>query len=132
MNKRILIVDQSKTIQVILSQYFMNAGHQVISCSTQEEALQILGSVRGAPDLIMLTIGVRKETCRVAIHVRGCVAYAQTHLIAMVLPEEKASIQRTLSGLNISYLVKPFRLQDVQVLCHRLFSSLDMLSKKEA
>ncbi|TMC22495.1 MAG: response regulator [Chloroflexi bacterium] len=123
MNKRVLVVDQSKTIQILLSQYFGNAGYHVISCSTQEEALQVLGSVSEAPDLIVLTIDARKEAYKVVAYVKGCEVYAQTHLVAMVLEEEKASIQKTLSGLNISYLVKPFRLQDIHMLVSSTFNA---------
>lgn len=123
MSKRVLVVDQSRTIQILLSQYFGNAGCLVISCSTQDEALQVLGSVGEVPDLIVLTIDARKEAYKVVAYVKGREAYARTHLVAMVLEEERVGIQKTLNGLNISYLVKPFRLQDIQKLVSITFNA---------
>ncbi|HJT58230.1 MAG TPA: hypothetical protein VJ761_17125 [Ktedonobacteraceae bacterium] len=113
-SKRIVVVDQSRTIQVLLRTYFGNAGHQVLTCSTPGEALRTLSSLREAPTMIFLAIDHAKEAYKVITYVKEHRAYSQTSIVVMVLAEERASIQtsilRTLSA--ISYLVKPFHIQD--------------------
>ncbi|MBV9227934.1 MAG: response regulator [Chloroflexi bacterium] len=116
MSKRILVVDPSRTIQTLLSTYFRNAGHQVLTRSTPQDALQVLATLTDAPDLIFLAIDYQKTAYQVIQYVQAHTQYAHTMCVAMVLQEEKADIQRTLKGLNVRYLVKPFPIQDALAL----------------
>lgn len=115
-SKRILVVDSSSVIQILLRNYLGNAGHHVLTRSTPQEALTVLGGLRDPPDLIFLTIDQAKEAYHVVAYVKEHEAYQQTRLVAMVLEEEKAGIQRTLSGSPIHYLVKPVHVQEALVL----------------
>src|SRR5438046_10617013 len=116
MSKRILVVDQSRIIQTLLSTCFGNAGHQVIARSTPGEALRVLAGLRDAPDIVLLAIDQKQEAYKVVEYMKVRGAYAHTRLVALVLQEEKASIQRMLNGTHVSYLVKPFHIQDALVL----------------
>lgn len=46
---------------MLLHAYFNIAGHYVITCSTQEEALQVFAVLRDVPDFIFVAIDDRKE-----------------------------------------------------------------------
>lgn len=112
MRKRILVIDQSRTIQLLLSTYFQMNGHQVIMCGTAQEGLTILAGLQEAPDVIFVNIDYQKEAYKVIEYVEANEQYANTSLVAMVLPEEQANIQRTLKERDVSYLAKPFHIQD--------------------
>ena len=118
-SRRILVVDPSRTIQILLRTYFGNAGHQVITCSAPREAIRILTGLRDAPDLIFLAIDHEKEAYKVITSVKEQRAYAHTSLVAMVLAEEKAAIERTLGTSNVHYLVKPFHIQEALALVNK-------------
>ena len=118
-SRRILVVDPSRTIQILLRTYFGNAGHQVITCSTPQEAIRILTGLRDAPDLIFLAIDHEKEAYRIITYVKESGAHTYTSLVAMVLQEEKTAIQRTLGTSNIHYLLKPFHIQQALALVNK-------------
>jgi CheY-like chemotaxis protein len=91
MSKRILIVDPSETIQILLSMHFSNAGHQVLVCSTPQEALKLLAHLEdAAPDLIFLDIDQKKEAYKVIGHLKTRIAY--THWYCGTGAERKAHI----------------------------------------
>jgi CheY-like chemotaxis protein len=129
MSKHILVVDESRTIQILLSTHFGNAGHQVIMSTTIQGALNVLAGLRDAPDLIFLAIDYEKTAYQVIQYVKEHATCAHTHLVAMVLQEEKAGIQQTLNGLNVSYLVKPFLIQDALTLVATHDSRMGMPSE---
>lgn len=116
MSKRILVVDESRTIRTLLRIYFGNAGHQVLLCSTSQEALRVLAGLQEAPDMIFIAIDYEKEAYKVIQYVKEHATYAHTGLVALVLQEEKTGIQLALSWSNVGYLVKPFAIQDVVAL----------------
>jgi CheY-like chemotaxis protein len=117
MSQRILVVERSRTIQTLLSIYFRSAGHQVLVYSTPQEALQVLADLRDAPDRIFLAIHAHEQDdYRLIQHVKAHAAYARTSLVALVLQEDLTQIQRRLRDAQVSYLVKPFRVQDALAL----------------
>ena len=112
MSKRILIIDQSRTIQTLLSTYFKNGGHQVIAQSTPQQALQVLETLRDAPDMIFLALHIdEKAAYQVIRYVKGWATYDHTELVVMVSQEDKPHIERTLTHITIHYLVKPFHIR---------------------
>ncbi|HZR39879.1 MAG TPA: response regulator [Ktedonobacteraceae bacterium] len=117
-SKRIFVIDRSRTIQIILRTHFCNAGHQVIMCSNPQEALGMLPDLPDAPDMIFLAIDDQKEACRVIDFVKK--QGADTHIVAMVIKEEQEDIQRVLKATDVSYLVKPFPIQDALTLVSAL------------
>ncbi len=101
MSKRIVVIDRSRTIQILLSNCLRKAGHQVLTRATTQEALQLLAGLPGAPDLIFLGIDYERTAYQAIQYVKEHEAYAHTRCIAMVLEEEKADIQRTLKEPNV-------------------------------
>lgn len=116
MSKRILVIDPSRTIQTLLSTYFINAGHRVVICSTMQEALNTLASLHHVPDMIFLAMDYKKEAYKVVSYLKEHEAYAMTRLVGMGDQEERAVLQRTLGESRTSYLVKPFHIQDAMAL----------------
>lgn len=110
------MIDQSQVIQVLLAMYLQMEGHAVMTCSTGREAVQVLAGLQQAPDVIFVTIDYHKEAYRVFEETQGREQYRQIRFVALVLPEEQAEIQRRLQGRNVSYLHKPFHIQDVLAL----------------
>ena len=115
-SRRILVVEPSRTIQILLRTCFENAGHQVITRKTPQEALRLLAGLQAAPDPIFLAIDYEKTAYQVIQYVQAHAQYAHTGLVALVLQEEQADIQRALKGSNVRYLVKPFLIQDALAL----------------
>ncbi|HZR38730.1 MAG TPA: response regulator [Ktedonobacteraceae bacterium] len=113
-SKRIFVIDRSRTIQIILRTHFCNAGHQVIVCNTPQEALGILPGLPNAPDMIFLAIDDQREAYKVIDVAKR--QRADTHIVAMVIKEEQEDIQRTVKTTDVSYLIKPFHIQDALAL----------------
>jgi len=101
---------------MLLHTYFSIAGHCVITCSTQEEALQVFAVVQDVPDLIFVAIEHRKEAYKLIDFMKERAIYASVRIVAMVLAAEQPSVQKALSNTTVSYLVKPFQIQDVLAL----------------
>ena len=112
MSKRILVVDRSGTIQMLLSTYFTNSGHYVIARGTPQDALRVLDALSEAPDLIFLAVHVdEKAAYQVIRYVKGWASYEQTQMVVMVSQEDQAQVQRTLAEIPVHYLLKPFHIQ---------------------
>jgi CheY-like chemotaxis protein len=116
-SKRVFVVDQSRTIQILLRQYLGNVGHQVLTCSTPQEALKAFTGLRQAPDVVFLAIDDR-EPYKLITYLKE--HYHHTRIVAMVLAEEKAAIQRTLGASQVDYLIKPFQIQGALALVSAL------------
>lgn len=95
MSRRVLVVDSSRVIRTLLQIHLQQAGHGVLVCSGSQEALQLLRTMPEAPDLVFLGVHPSlKEDYEV---VRSVSKSAHTHLIVMVLTEDKAHIQEALA-----------------------------------
>jgi DNA-binding response OmpR family regulator len=116
MSKRVMIIDPSKTIQILLSMNLQKAGHRVLAYSTPREAWQAMESMSEVPEVILLFVGYQRSGYGLIASVHASPRYAHTHLVALVLREERASIQRRLRHIPVSYLVKPFEMQEVLAL----------------
>jgi CheY-like chemotaxis protein len=114
MSKLILVVDPSSTVQAVLSTCFGNAGHRTITRSTVQEALNTLTSLYYAPDMIFLAMDQKKEAYKVIAYIKEHEAYTNTSIIGMGKQEEQAGLERTLGASRMSYLVRPFHMQDVE------------------
>ena len=115
--KCIVVIDRSKTIQIILYTSLRNAGHLVHTYNTPQEALHALTVIQDlVPDLIFICIGYEQSAYDFISYVKSQPTYGRTRLVAMVLQEEKARIQRILSWSKVSYLVKPFKVEDAVAL----------------
>lgn len=117
MGKRILIIERSRTIRTLLSTYFGNAGHHVDVYSTMQGALEGIAGPHDTPDLLFLAIYAHeKEGCKLFHTLKKQPKYAHTALVAMVLQEDMAQVQQVLRDIRVSYLVKPFQIQDALAL----------------
>ena len=113
-SKRIFVIDRSRTIQIILRTHFCNAGHYVLMCSTHQEALRVLAGLPDAPDMVFLAVDDQREAYKVIDVAKR--QRADTHIVAMVIKEEQEDVQRTFQGTDVSYLIKPFPIQDALAL----------------
>ena len=110
MSRRVLVIDSSRVIRTLLQIHLQQAGHGVLVCSSSQKALQLLRIMPGAPDLVFLAVHPSlKEDYEV---VRSVSKSAHTHLIVMALPEDKTEIQRQLRETPLTYLLKPFHIQE--------------------
>ena len=117
MSRRILIVERSRTIQTLLSIYFRSAGHRVLVYSTPQEALRVLADLPDAPDYLFLAVhAYEQDDYRLIQYVKAQATYVGMSLVALVLQEDLAHVRRRLSDIQVSYLVKPFRVQDALTL----------------
>jgi CheY-like chemotaxis protein len=117
MQKRIFIIDPSRTLQILLSTHLKQLGHQVVMSGSPAEALPMLVALKEVPDVILLTLDTeKKEAYKLVRYVKKQTIYAQTHLVALVHKEEQAAIQRTLGEERVSYLPMPFQVQQVLAL----------------
>jgi CheY-like chemotaxis protein len=79
--------------------------------------LQLLADLHDAPDSIFLAVHEpEQDDYRLLQYVKARADYACTNLVALVVQEDIAQIQRRLRDMSISYLVKPFRIQDALAL----------------
>ncbi len=116
MSKLILVVDPSQTLQAVLSICIAHAGHRVIAYGTIQQALTSLASLFYPPDIIFLAMDQKKEAYKVIAYVKEHEAYANTRVVGMGKQEEQIYLQRMLDASRMSYLVKPFHMQDVMAL----------------
>ena len=117
LRKRILVVERSRTIQTLLSIYFRNAGHQVITCTTPQEALRTLAGLRDVPDSIFLAVHAQEQDDYTVIqYVHERAAYAHTMLVVLLVQEDEQQVQQRVSNKHVHYLIKPFRIQDALAL----------------
>ena len=121
--KRIVVIDESRTIQIILYTCLRNGGHLVHAYGRPQEALHALSVIQDfVPDIIFIFMGYEQGAYDFIRYVKSQTAYARTQFVAMVLQEERARIERTLSQSRVSYLVKPFQVQEVLALVSALAS----------
>ena len=116
MGKHVLIIDQSKTIQILLATCFRKAGHLAIPLSSPQEALHGLEVIQDIPDLIFIMVDPDGSAVEFIRKITSSTKYAHTQIVAMVLQEEKARIQRALNTRTIRYLMKPFTIQEVSAI----------------
>ncbi|SRR5712692_1967517 len=113
MSRNILVIDSSRVIRTLLQIHLQQAGHHVLVYSSSQEALKALEVFQDAPDLVFLAVHpALKEDFEVIWYVKKLSKYAFTHLIVMVRQEDQAQVQRILREIHVSYLVKPFLVQD--------------------
>jgi DNA-binding response OmpR family regulator len=110
----VLVIDSSRVIRTLLQIHLQQAGHEVLVCPSSQEGLWVFRNVQEAPDLVFLAVHpALKEDYEV---VRSISKSAQTRLIVMALPEDQAHIQRHLREITLTYLLKPFHIQEALAL----------------
>jgi DNA-binding response OmpR family regulator len=113
MSRHILVSDASRVIRTLLQIYLQQAGYRVVVCSNSFEAWQILLATPEAPDHLFLAVHASlKGDVGLMRFVKAHEKYAQTSLVAMV----SLKVQRTLRETQVSYLLKPFRVQEALAL----------------
>jgi len=115
----ILVVDDEEPIRSLLTMVFEDAGYHVLQASNGQEALDLLGQEHAdlvLSDLMMpLVDGL--ELCR---RLRATPA---TTALPVILMSASSRWQSNRSGAD-AMVSKPFMLEDVENLVHRLLSSL--------
>ncbi len=109
---RILVIDDSKTEQLVISKTLSEAGHDTLSAFDGEEGLQKIGSYR--PDLVILDVIMPGkngfEVCRTIKRDE------QNKAIPVIMLTLKSQESDKFWGLKQGadeYLVKPFKPEDL-------------------
>jgi DNA-binding NtrC family response regulator len=114
MGRRVLVIDSSRVIRTLLQIHLQQAGHGVLVCSSSQEALQVLRAMQEPADLVFLAVHpALKEDYEM---IRSVSKDAHTRLIVMALQEDQAHIQRHLRETTLTYLLKPFHIQQALAL----------------
>lgn len=118
MSKRILVIDSTRVIRLLLHLHLAQAGHQVIAVEDARKGWETLQALQQeVPEIIFLGVHVPgEEDLRVLHSIVAHAWLARTTVIVVVSREDSARVQRALVGRPIQYLVKPFRIQDALAL----------------
>jgi DNA-binding response OmpR family regulator len=111
MTRRILVVDDTRNVQVLLSDFLSSQDYEVLTASDGREALEAVQ--RSAPDLILLDImmpnmdgyqfiGQLRRTSRIPV-------------IMITAKQQEADIIRGFDLGADDYITKPFRLRELLV-----------------
>jgi DNA-binding NtrC family response regulator len=115
MNKRILVIEPSRTIRVLLDITLRNAGHHVAAFADTAAAFAFLsqGQVhREPPDMAFVALhSSAKESYKViATLIRR---YPHLLMIVILQPEEGQTAQQRIQAIGAMYLMRPFTVQDI-------------------
>lgn len=113
-SQRILIIEPSRIIRLLLDIHLRQAGHRVIVTDGPQEGLHVLrGLNKDVPDVIFLAVHAqRKEDYQVIHYLQEHAHYAHTTMVPMLTQEESERELRTLARTHSPCLIKPFRIQD--------------------
>ena len=122
MNRRILVVEPSRTIRKLLEIYLQCGGHQAVIFASYGEARYALTFPQFRaypPELVFVAIHVSQlESHRFIEELRRRYAHTFTKIVVMVAQEESEhqQVRRLIQDEQIILLLKPFRIQDALAL----------------
>ncbi len=113
-SQRILIIEPSRIIRLLLDIHLRQAGHRVIVTDGPQEGLRVLrGLNKDVPDLIFMAVHAQcKEDYQVIHYLQEHAHYAHTTMVPMLTRKESERELRTLARTHSPCLIKPFRIQD--------------------
>lgn len=118
MNKKILIIEDDKDVQVLLQALLRSNGCQVKGSLTCFEGLRIFYSFQ--PDLILLDINVGFEDGRqVCSEIKSQTIYQ--HIPVVMMSALNQSVENYLKYGANDFLQKPFTLFDLKSMCLKHF-----------
>jgi DNA-binding response OmpR family regulator len=125
MTRKILVVDDTRNVQVLLSDFLGSQGFEVLIASDGREALQIVHAAN--PDLILLDIMMpNMDGYQFISYLRR---ESNTPVIMITAKQQEADIIRGFDLGADDYITKPFRLRELLV---RLRAVLRRAGPREA
>jgi DNA-binding response OmpR family regulator len=115
MSKRILVIEPSRTIRVLLAITLHNAGHHVAAFADTAAAFAFLsqGQVhREPPDMAFVALHASaKESYKVI----ATLIWHYPHLLMIVIlrPSDGQTEQQRVQAIGARYLTRPFTVQDI-------------------
>ena len=117
--EKVLIVDDTKNIRLLLTKCMMHEGYQVESADDGLEALELLRTSKF--DLIFLDIKMPKLS---GTEVLKCIREMEVHtpvIIITAYPTVKNAVECTKLGV-VNYLQKPFTVEKIRSVLNELMS----------
>ncbi len=127
MTRKILVVDDTRNVQVLLSDYLTNQDFEVLAASDGREALSV---VRGSnPDLILLDIMMpNMDGYQFISHLRH---ESSIPVIMITAKQQEADIIRGFDLGADDYITKPFRLRELLVRIRAVLRRAGLNESKE-
>ncbi len=122
MNRRVLVVEPSRTMRKLLEIYLQQSGHQVALFASYAEAgfaLTLPQFRTNPPEVAFVSMNTSwPESYRFIEELRQRPRGAFTKIVVMVTQEEHThpKLQRLLQDGQVIALIKPFRVQDALAL----------------
>ena len=113
MSKRILIIEPSRTIRLLLDITLRNAGHTVAAFDKAPEALNFLLRVhKNAPDIAFVAVHLPDgESYKI---IETLMRHYPHLLMASILrPDDGSAEQQRILSLGAALLMRPFTVQDI-------------------
>jgi DNA-binding response OmpR family regulator len=109
MPRKILVVDDTKNVQVLLSDFLSSQDFEVLAASDGREALEVLH--RSNPDLILLDIMMpRMDGYQFISHLRR---ESSTPVIMITAKQQEEDVIRGFELGADDYITKPFRMREL-------------------
>jgi len=128
--QRILIVDDSTAIRLLVETGLSQAGFQVITAENGKSALEVLGNDK--PDLILSDIDMPVmngfEFCE-AVHADEALSFIP--FVVMSANSDRGYMQRMLQHGAAAYLCKPFNIDQLVITIEKILSDQFLLLLKE-
>ena len=119
--KRLLIIDDSDDLQILLRRVFESKGYEVISALNGKEALDIIFSSHVLPDLILLDLSLPDMPGTEFAKIKE--QNLKIKNIPLVLMTASAMDTAEIKNLNIkAYLAKPLDLNDLLLTISRILN----------
>jgi response regulator RpfG family c-di-GMP phosphodiesterase len=132
MGKKILVVDDSKTVRMMLKDGLIKEGYQIVTANNGKEALEVVQSVQ--PDLILSDVYMPEmsgiELCQ-SLHEN--VLYSDIPFVVMSTENDAGNMKKMMEYGAAAFIIKPFNLEQLMVTLNKIFSYefLILLKEKE-
>jgi CheY-like chemotaxis protein len=112
MSKRILTVDDSKVMRMMIKNALKDSGFEILEASCGQEGIE--SAAKNQPDLIILDITMPDlNGIEVLEHLRKSSSNSKTPVIMLTAESDEKTVQRA-SSLGVSgYIAKPFTIDRV-------------------
>jgi len=128
--KKILVVDDSKAVRLMLEEGLLKEGYQVLTAENGKKALEVMGNVR--PDLILSDVYMPEmnglELCE-CLHESPF--YSSIPFVVMSTENNAQNMKQMLQYGAAAFIIKPFNLDQLMMTLNKIFSYEFLLLLKE-
>ena len=108
MSKKILAVDDSKTMRDMVAFTLKNAGFEVVQAHDGEDAVRML-DIHGEVDLVITDLNMpNMDGFALVDHLRGSMKHKNVPILMLTTESDAEKKQRGRSGGATGWIVKPF------------------------